>query len=152
MSATATAPVTAGFGTRQNGAPATVLQTHGLTKRFKNVLAVDNLDLNVRSGEVLGFLGPNGAGKSTTVGMILGLIRPTAGSVRLFGKDPLKQHEIVSQSVGAIIENPAFYPYLSGRDNLQAHAMAIGGVPHGRIDELLTLVGLRERAADKFKT
>jgi ABC-2 type transport system ATP-binding protein len=152
MSVAATAPIAAALGTRQNGASVTVLETHDLTKRFKQLTAVDHLDLNVRSGEVLGFLGPNGAGKSTTVGMILGLIRPTSGTVRLFGKDPLTQHEIVSKSVGAIIENPAFYPYLSGRDNLLAHAKMLGGVPKGRLDELLTLVGLRDRAKDKFKT
>jgi ABC-2 type transport system ATP-binding protein len=101
---------------------------------------------------VLGFLGPNGAGKSTTVGMILGLVRPTVGSVRINGVDVQGNQHVVSESVGAIIENPAFYPYLSGRDNLKAHAIAMGGVPSSRIDDLLQVVRLNERAGDKFKT
>jgi ABC-2 type transport system ATP-binding protein len=103
-----------------------VLQTSGLTKRFGDLVAVDHLDLSVRSGEVFGFLGPNGSGKSTTVGMLLGLIHPTAGEVALFGKDPREDHDLVRRRVGTIIEAPAFYPYLSGRDNLRALATAAG--------------------------
>src|SRR6476469_7138076 len=95
-SATATL---AGVGARGVGANQVVLEIINLTKQFKGFTAVSDLSLQLRAGEVLGFLGPNGAGKSTTVGMILGLIRPTAGTVRLFGKDPLAQHEIVSKSV-----------------------------------------------------
>jgi ABC-2 type transport system ATP-binding protein len=141
----------AGAGRRGSGA-GPVLEVRELTKSFGNVTAVENLTFTVDQGEVLGFLGPNGAGKSTTVGMILGLVRPTSGSVRVNGTNVQGNQHVVSDGVGAIIENPAFYPYLSGRDNLKAHALAVGGVPNARIDELLTLVRLNERAGDKFKT
>lgn len=132
-------------------APGTVvLRAAGLTKRFSAITAVDGLDLEVRAGEVHGFLGPNGAGKSTTVGMILGLIQPTAGRVELFGRE--RGAGDTRRDVGAIIESPAFYPYLSGRDNLRALAMAAGGVPEQQLASLLERVGLRDRAGDKFKT
>lgn len=120
-----------------------ILRTVGLTKHFGAFVAVDGLDLEVRRGEVLGFLGPNGAGKSTTVGMILGLIAPTAGRVD-YGV-PLKR-------IGAIIEAPAFYPYLSGRDNLNVLALAAGGAPAGRIDQLLDYVGLGDRPNSHYRT
>ncbi|MGC4193256.1 MAG: ABC transporter ATP-binding protein [Thermomicrobiales bacterium] len=137
---------------RQSGTTgAPVLEAIGLTKRFKNFTAVDDLSFNVQQGEVLGFLGPNGAGKSTTVGMILGLIHPDHGTVKIMGTDLKDDSALVANHVGAIIENPAFYPYLSGRDNLTAHALAVGDVPAGRIDELLKLVNLHERSGDKFK-
>ena len=135
----------------QEPAGALVLEAIGLTKRFKNFTAVDDLSFQVRQGEVLGFLGPNGAGKSTTVGMILGLIHPDHGTVKIMGTDLNADSSLVANHVGAIIENPAFYPYLSGRDNLEAHALAVGDVPAGRIDELLKLVNLHERSGDKFK-
>lgn len=121
-----------------------ILRTVGLTKRFGSFTAVDSLDLEVRRGEVLGFLGPNGAGKSTTVGMILGLIAPTAGRVEYTG--------VSLEGIGAIIEAPAFYPYLSGRDNLRALALAAGGVPAGRIDDLLEYVGLAGRPKSPYRT
>jgi ABC-2 type transport system ATP-binding protein len=121
----------------------TILRTVGLTKRFGDFTAVDNLDLDVRRGEVLGFLGPNGAGKSTTVGMILGLIAPSAGRVEYPG--------VSLKRIGAIIEGPAFYPYLSGRDNLRALAMAAGGVSDKRIDELLEYVGLADRPNSPYR-
>lgn len=140
-----------GVGQRGSGT-GPVLEISGLTKRFKNVTAVNDLSITVQPGEVLGFLGPNGAGKSTTVGMILGLIRPTEGIVRIHGQDVQANQHIVADNVGAIIENPAFYPFLSGRDNLKAHALAVGNVPGSRIDELLTLVNLNERGRDAFKT
>ncbi len=128
-----------------------VLETRGLTKRFGSLTAVSALDLQVRRGEVLGFLGPNGSGKSTTISMILGLVWPTMGTVHIV-RQPLADHpELVSRHVGAIIENPAFYPYLSGRDNLRAQAKMVGGVPEGRIDELLALVNMRDRADGKYK-
>ncbi len=121
-----------------------VLRTRGLTKRFGDLVAVDNLDLEVRKGEALGFLGPNGSGKSTTVGMILGLIKPTSGTIDRQGM-PL-------QRIGAIIESPAFYPFLSGRDNLRALALAVGGVGEERIEQLLNLVGLTSSAHKKYQT
>jgi ABC-2 type transport system ATP-binding protein len=148
----ASAPHTTGEGRRAPGK--VVLRTHALTKRFDAVLAVDGLDIDVRAGEVLGFLGPNGSGKSTTVGMILGLIEPTAGKIEFYGQDlaRFRNSDAVNRSIGAIIETPAFYPYLSGRDNLRALAIAAGGVPDARIDELIEMVGLTERTQSAFKT
>ena len=120
-----------------------VLRTRGLTKRFGDVLAVDNLDLEIREGEVLGFLGPNGSGKSTTVSMLLGLIRPTSGVI--------ERNELTLSSIGAIIEFPAFYPYLSGRDNLRALALVTDIPSAKRIDELLELVGLAAAGGRKVQ-
>jgi ABC-2 type transport system ATP-binding protein len=129
-----------------------ILETEGLTRHFGTIVAVDRLDLQVHAGEVHGFLGPNGSGKSTTVGMVLGLIKPTAGRIRLFGQPFRGSGDPLLRKVGAIIEAPAFYPYLSGRDNLRAIALAAGGVPDTRIEELLSQVGLADRAHSAFKT
>jgi ABC-2 type transport system ATP-binding protein len=144
-------PVVSGIGQRDPNASGPVLETRSLTKTFKNFTAVKDLSFTVQRGEVLGFLGPNGAGKSTTVGMILGLIRPDSGTVRIMGEELAARQSLVPEHIGAIIENPAFYPYLSGRDNLKAHTLAVGGVSDDRIEELLKLVNLNERAKDKFK-
>jgi ABC-2 type transport system ATP-binding protein len=129
-----------------------VLRTEGLTKHFGSTIAVQGLDLEVRTGEVHGFLGPNGSGKSTTVGMVLGLLRPTAGRALIFGEDARTAPHHLRRRVGAIIESPAFYPYLSGRANLKALALVAGGVPPGRIEALLEQVGLSERADSPYKT
>jgi ABC-2 type transport system ATP-binding protein len=127
-----------------------ILRTTGLTKHFGNLEAVKELNLELHRGEVFGFLGPNGAGKSTTVGMILGLVTPTAGSIEVFGLD-LKQHRWqILRRIGAIIEEPAFYPYLSGWDNLEALARAIGDVPKNRIQDVLERVNLLDRARDRY--
>ncbi len=149
MPITATAP--AGIGKRGNGT-GPVLQLDNITKKFGDFTAVNGLSLQVQQGEVVGFLGPNGAGKSTTVGMVLGLIRPTAGTVTIMGTELPGNQYVVSENVGAIIENPAFYPYMSGRDNLIAHARMVGGVPTSRVDDLLKLVNLNERGKDKYKS
>jgi ABC-2 type transport system ATP-binding protein len=127
-----------------------ILRTTGLSKRFGKLEAVKDLNLELRRGEVFGFLGPNGAGKSTTVGMILGLIAPTAGNIELFGLKLNGNQWAALRRVGAVIEEPAFYPYLSGRDNLEALARAIGGISRAKIAEVLELVGLQERAADRY--
>lgn len=127
-----------------------ILQTRGLTKKFGTLVAVNNLNLELRRGEVFGFLGPNGAGKSTTVGMILGLIAPTSGSIELFGTKLDGHSWPLMRRVGAIIEEPAFYPYLSGRDNLEALSRSIGGIPKTKIDEVLKRVNLFDRAADQY--
>jgi len=126
-----------------------VLRTRGLGKNYGRLRAVDGLDLDVRRGDVFGFLGPNGAGKSTTIRMITGLIRPTAGNVELFGRDPRRRRSEVMRKVGAIVEEPAFYRYLSGRRNLEILAAMSGGAPRERIDEVLDIVGLADRARDK---
>ncbi len=152
INGTTTIPGIARLGQHDGQIGHTILDVAGVSKRFGKHLAVDDLSLTVASGEVLGFLGPNGAGKSTTVGMILGLIQPTAGSIRIQGKDLRGQPSLVVDNVGAIIENPAFYPFLSGRDNLKAHAIAVGNIPAARIDEVLRLVSLTERAGDRYKT
>jgi ABC-2 type transport system ATP-binding protein len=144
-------PGVSGIGTRSATGTGVVLEASDLTKRFKQFVAVNNLSFTVQSGEVLGFLGPNVAGKSTTVGMILGLIQPDSGHVSIMGQSLASDQSLVPRHVGAIIENPAFYPYLSGRDNLKAHALAVGGVTDAKIEELLKLVHLNERAKDKFK-
>ncbi|HTM21187.1 MAG TPA: ATP-binding cassette domain-containing protein, partial [Kofleriaceae bacterium] len=96
-----------------------VLETRGLSKRFRKRLAVDALDLGVSKGDIYGFLGPNGAGKTTTMRMMVGLIRPTAGSVRLLGEELGTLRRAPLARVGAIVENPSFYAYLSGRNNLR---------------------------------
>ncbi|HET9111800.1 MAG TPA: ABC transporter ATP-binding protein [Ktedonobacterales bacterium] len=129
-----------------------VLQTRDLTKRYGERLAVDGLSLTVRRGEVFGFLGPNGAGKTTTIRMCLGLIAPTSGVVEILGGDVASMGGRVLPHVGALIEQPALYPYLSGRDNLRAIGDAQGGVSEARIDATLDQVGLRERGGDRVKT
>lgn len=127
-----------------------ILRTSRLTKRFGTLEAVKDLELELFRGEVLGFLGPNGAGKSTTVGMILGLVSPTRGSIELFGKKLDGNNWPLLRRVGAIIEEPAFFPYLSGRENLEALSIAIGGIPRTKIDEVLERVNLSERAGDRY--
>ena len=127
-----------------------ILRTVGLTKKFGALTAVNNLNLELRRGEVFGFLGPNGAGKSTTVGMILGLVAPSAGSIELFGTKLDGNSWPLMRRVGAIIEEPAFYPYMSGRDNLETLSRSIGDVPKTRIDEVLKRVNLFERAGDRY--
>ena len=126
-----------------------VVQTHGLTKHYGPILAVDRLDLTVRRGEVYGFLGPNGAGKTTTLRMLLGLILPSAGTATVAGAAPGTPQSLVK--VGAIVETPAFYPYLSGYDNLRVLATYCG-VPEKRIGAALDQVELTPRARSRFST
>jgi len=123
-----------------------MIRTHGLTKRFGSVLAVDDLDLEVDEGDVYGFLGPNGSGKTTTVRMLLGLVLATSGSVELLGQAmPARAAEVLPQ-VGALVEGPAAYPGLSGRANLALlDAMGVGGTRSDRarrVDDALDQVGL----------
>lgn len=129
-----------------------VLHTRSLSKQYGKRLAVDNLDLAVQRGEIFGFLGPNGAGKTTTIRMALGLIAPTSGSVEILGQDIATHRARVLPRVGALIETPALYLYMSGRDNLRAVASVLGGVPKQRIDTVLELVGLRVRQKDRVRT
>lgn len=128
-----------------------VLQTHGLTKRFRGRTAVDRLTLHVDQGDIYGFLGPNGAGKSTTLRMLLGLIRPTAGKVE-FPVHGLNWDYLRARSrIGAIIETPAFYENFSARRNLQLLASLSGGVRSNRVEQVLEIVGLKERAGEPVK-
>jgi len=125
------------------------LATRGLRKSYGSRLALDGLDLSVPSGVVYGFLGPNGAGKTTTMRLLTGLLHPDAGTIELLGRPFRRGDRRRLFEVGALVESPSFYPYLSGRANLRSLAAAGAEVPKGRIDELLELVGLRERARDK---
>lgn len=111
----------------------------------RRVHAVDDLTLEVQSGQVYGFLGPNGAGKTTTIRMILDLITPTKGQVRLFGQ-PVRHHAGVLNRVGALVEGATFYPYLTGRKNLEVLARTGGYFDPARIQSLLELVGMADRA------
>ncbi len=126
-----------------------LVETSGLTKRYgSKITAVDDLDLVVKRGEVYGFLGPNGAGKTTTLRMLLGLIKPSSGKVRVLGERPGSPASL--SRVGALVESPAFYPYLSGRDNLRVMAR-YSGVSKTRVGEVLERVELSDRAKDKYK-
>ncbi len=128
-----------------------VLQTDQLTKKYRQRLAVNRLSLQVERGDVFGFLGQNGAGKSTTIRMILGLVRPSSGRVRVLGSDMSRRARSALKRVGAIIESPAFYENFSGRQNLRMLAAMSGGATANRIEEVLELVGLRERARDPVR-
>ena len=125
------------------------VRARGLVKRYKEVLAVDHIDLNVRAGDVYGFLGPNGAGKTTTLRMALGLIVPTEGKVELFGRDPMREGARALEGVAGFVEGPRFYPYLSARKNLEMLAALDGDGAKGRIDEVLEIVELSPRAAHR---
>ncbi|HEY7126946.1 MAG TPA: ABC transporter ATP-binding protein [Ktedonobacterales bacterium] len=139
----------------QNQAGEMVLSTHALTKRYGETLAVDSLDLEVRRGDIVGFLGPNGAGKTTTIRMLTGLIQPTSGDILLFGTRLKKQRTALLQRVGALVESPPFYPYLSGADNLRVAASASGMLQDKatarRIAELLELVSLGDHPRAPFR-
>jgi ABC-2 type transport system ATP-binding protein len=132
-----------------SAAPA--IATHQLTKRYGARLAVDSLSLVVERGTVFGLLGPNGAGKTTTIAMLLGLVRPSSGQARLFGVDVQADPARALAAVGAMIEAPALYPYLSAYDNLAVLAYA-GGIAHVRIPAVLDAVDLTPRARDKVRT
>ncbi len=131
----------------------TVIRTDGLTKRYGRVLAVDGLSLEVPPGRIFGLLGPNGSGKTTLMSMLLGLVRPTAGSFTLFGAPPERGGlERQLHRIGALIETPTFYPYLSGRNNLAYFQGISGRGSPGELDSLLEQVGLNGRGGDKFQT
>jgi ABC-2 type transport system ATP-binding protein len=129
-----------------------VLRTLQLSKSYGRRLAVDKLDLEVDRAELFGFLGPNGAGKTTTIRMALGLIAPTGGSVEILGREVRSHRSEVLPRVGALVESPALYGYLSGRDNLRAFGDVLGGVSGTRIDQVLEIVSLKGRERDKVRT
>ena len=128
-----------------------ILETEDLTKRFGRRVAVDDLSMQVERGNIFGFLGQNGAGKSTTIRMILGLVRPTAGRVRLLGHDMAKHPLRALARTGAIVETPAFYENYSGLQNLRLLAAMSGGADRKRINQVLDIVGLRARANDNVR-
>ncbi|MFN8668055.1 MAG: ABC transporter ATP-binding protein [Gemmatimonadaceae bacterium] len=127
-----------------------VIETRALTKRYRDVLAVDAISFSVESGQVFGFLGPNGSGKTTTIGMLLGIITPSSGEVHLLGRSGRDGLHAARQQIGATLETPNFYPYLSGWDNLRIVAN-LKGVAQKGIEETLELVGLLQRRKDKFE-
>ena len=127
-----------------------IIQTFGLSKRYRKTTAVDGITLRVEPGQVFGFLGPNGAGKTTTIGLLLGIINPTGGHFRLFGGESAAELHDARRRIGATLEYPNFYPYLSGRDNLRIVAN-VKGRDSNEIDRVLDLVGLGRRAKQKFK-
>jgi len=128
-----------------------VVRTEHLTKHYGKLVAVDDLNLEVHRGQVFGFLGPNGAGKSTTMCMILGLIAPTSGNIEIFGLSVKNNLTDILRKTGAVMENPGFYPYLSGWDNLKVFARISRQGTDDRIKEVLKLVDLADRAQDKYK-
>jgi len=129
-----------------------VVRTLELSKRFKKVYAVKDAGLEAYAGDVFGLLGPNGAGKTTIIRMMLGLLAPSAGSVEVFGFSPTKQRAEVLKRVSAIVEAPALYPSLTGRDNLKTMAMVAGVNNPAKLDEVIEKMGLAARAKDRFGT
>ncbi len=130
-----------------------IIEINSLTKDFKDLRAVNSLNLNVFEGDVFGFLGPNGAGKSTTIRMLLSLIKPTEGSIKLFGKTLQKNRIDILKRIGAIVEKPDFYSYLSAYKNLEILGKISGKeISKNRIMEVLELVGLSKRYKSKVKT
>ena len=129
-----------------------VLRTNDLSKRFARRWAVKNLNLEVHRGDIFGFLGPNGAGKSTTIRMILTLLRPTAGSIEIFGKDLRQKRRSVLSRVCGIVEKPDFYLYLSAYKNLEILGSMTRRIRRNEIMEALEAVGLTSRAFDKVRT
>ncbi len=147
----ATAPADSSAGT--SGTPA--VASAGLTKRFGHQVAVDHIDLDVPAGSVYGFLGPNGSGKTTTIRMLLGLIRPTEGTCSLLGR-PMPAGVLATlPHVGALVEGPAFQPYLSGRANLHrldaADRTADARTASARVDAALDRVGLAAAASKRYR-
>jgi len=129
-----------------------VIETENLTKHYgRKIRAVDGISFQVEQGQVFGFLGPNGSGKTTTIGMLLGIITPTAGAVRLMGLSGARGLHQARQRTGATLETPNFYPYLSGRGNLRVVAN-VKRVGPKAIDDALALVGLAKRQNDRFET
>ena len=125
-----------------------VLSIQKLTKNFGKLCAVNQLDLEVRRGQIFGMLGPNGSGKTTTLGMLMGVTNPTSGSFTWFGEPA---SHLTRKKIGAVLEHPIFYPYLSGKKNLELNAL-IKGADVNNIPKVLEIVDLSSRKDDKYKT
>lgn len=132
--------------------PSLAVKTTGLTKEFGTRKALDGVDLEVPCGVAFGFLGPNGAGKTTIIRLLLGLATPTAGSMSVLGRSVPPDRRAALARVGAIIEEPRFYPFLTARENLEVNAAARGGAAASRIANALERVGLAARAEDRVST
>jgi ABC-2 type transport system ATP-binding protein len=128
-----------------------VVRTRGLTKVYGARRAVNGLDLEVPRGCAFGLLGQNGAGKTTTIRMLLGLVRPTAGEVRLFGRSLEAERMTLLPRIGCLVEGPAFYPYLPAARNLKCLGDVAGGVTWARVEECLGRVGLGDRGKDLYR-
>jgi ABC-2 type transport system ATP-binding protein len=128
------------------------IEVHGLTKRFGERTALADLDLTVPRRSVFGFLGPNGAGKTTLIRLLLGLTRPSEGSMRLLGASLPEERSTALARVGAIVEEPRFHRFLTGRENLAIAAAARSPEAHARIEDVLARVGMSERADDRVKS
>jgi len=126
------------------------IETQGLTKHYGRHPAVVDLDLCVPRGVVFGFLGRNGAGKTTTIGMLVGLLRPTAGRAWLLGYDVSRDLRTALRRAGVLLDRPAFYPYLTGQENLWVVAQVLGRGSAARIEPALQTVRLADRAGDRF--
>lgn len=131
---------------------ATTLSVRNLTKTIKKHKVIKGISFELKEGEVFGFLGPNGAGKTTTIRMLVGLIRPTSGTIEICGYDVKKNFTKAMANLGCIVENPELYPYLSGTDNLLHFARMLPSVDAKRIAEVVDMVKLTERIDDKVKT
>jgi lantibiotic transport system ATP-binding protein len=127
-----------------------VIETVGVTRRYGAMVSVDNLNLQVQRGSIFGFLGPNGAGKTTTIRMLLGLIRPTAGQIRIFNQDLSRHRKDILRRTGSLVESPSYYGHLSGYENLDVIGRILQ-VPSKRIDEVLSIVRLTSAAKQKVK-
>ena len=127
-----------------------VLEVKGVKKKLGKREIIKGLDLSVNEGEIFGFLGPNGAGKTTTIRMLVGLISPNEGEIVVCGKSVLSEKEQALKNVGAVVENPELYKYLSGRENLMQIAR-IRKVSKEEVEELIDLVGLKDRIDDKVR-
>jgi ABC-2 type transport system ATP-binding protein len=136
---------------RKEGSPAFVVETSGLTKRFGDRIAVDDVDLRVPHGSAFGYLGPNGAGKTTLIRMLLGLTSVTSGTMHLLGRPVPAERATALARVGAIVEEPRFHGHLTGRENLTVIAAAREPEAHARIDGALARTGLSQRADERVK-
>ncbi len=125
-----------------------ILETRQLTKTYRKTDVVKNVNLCIQEGEIYGFLGPNGAGKTTTIRMLLGLINPTKGETRIFGKDLKSNRLDILRNVGSLVESPSYYPHLTGEENLEA-IRKILNVPKSNIDDVLEMVRLTKNGTRK---
>lgn len=128
-----------------------VLSVRGLKKKIGSRMIIEDVSFDIQEGEIFGFLGPNGAGKTTTIRMLVDLIRPTAGTIRLCGKDVHRDHSEALRYVGSIVENPELYPFLTGWENLEHFAVMLPDVDEVRIQEVVEIVGMEQRIHDKVK-
>ena len=130
---------------------APVVETVELTKVYGDFTALDHLSIRLEKGQILGFIGPNGAGKTTTIKMLLGLVKPTKGSVQIFGEDIAENRKEILRKTGSLVESPTYYGHLSGYDNLQMIARILG-LSDQKVEEVLQLVRLSDAADQPVKS